>query len=200
MVKNFNPVIGLLGLAVAFYAILSAILYSNQLWLSSFVVGGSLFLGYLNYQLNNESILTTWEKDKRQLLVSYVVYLFATLLIEFVGRLVLRLWDYPSLGMGELLFHVFLVQYPIGFFYLYESFVLVRSRAKPFSVALLVSSIATAFLVEIPNTTAPEWKYNIPFVTLQILQVNVVVVLGWVILTSVPIVAKKLPLLSNPQH
>lgn len=185
--KNFNLVVGLLGLVIALYAILSAILYSNQLWLSSFVVGGSLFLGYLNYQLNNESILTSWEKDKRQLVVSYVVYLIATLLIEIVGRFVFHFWEYPTLSLTEQIIHLTLIQYSIGFFYLYESFVLVQKAVGSVGVAFIIASLANGFLIEFINTLAPEWRYNTPLMAIEILGINVLGILGWLIMTSVPI-------------
>lgn len=53
------------------------------------------------------------------------------------------------------------------------------------AVALIATSIASGFIHEVPNTYAWEWQYqNIPFTSLEILGVNIIVLgFGWLYLT-----------------
>jgi len=185
-------VVGFIGLLLVVYGLISAIIFSNVTWYSYFVVGGTFFLGYTNYRLKNESILKVLEKNRTKVLKIYGFYLFMTIFIELIGRILFHLWKYPSFNLPEKIIHVFLIGYPFAFFFIYESFVLIRKRIQSFSFTIILATLINAFLHEIPNTFAWEWKYKIPYITFEVLQINIVIIIGWVVLIGVPLIAKKI--------
>lgn len=185
--KNLHQVAGSLGLIIASYAILSAFLFSNPVWYSYFVIGGTLLLGYLNERLGDDSILRAFSTNPRKIVVRYAAFIAVAIAIEIVGRFVFHFWEYTTLSPAEQIVHLTLIQYSIGFFYLHESFVLVRKAVGSVGLAFIITSLANGSLIEFINTLAPEWRYNTPFVTIEILGINVLGILGWLIMTSVPI-------------
>jgi hypothetical protein len=187
--KKYRGLIGIIGLLLAIYGLASAIFYSNVTWYSYFTIGGTFFLAYLNSRLKNKSI---FEKSKIQIAKIYGIYFLITLLIEFVGRFLLHLWIYPSLNVTEQIINVFLIGYPFAFFFIAESLTLIRKKVHSFTLTIILATLINAFLHEVPNIFAWEWKYTIPYVTFEILQINIVVIVGWIILIAVPIFTDKL--------
>ncbi len=88
--------------------------------------------------------------------------------------------------------HVFLVGYPFAFFFVRESFIMISKKTGSLAPAIVLTTLVNAFIHEIPNTFVWEWVYNIPYVTLKIFQINIVVIAGWVILVSVPLLTKRI--------
>ncbi len=187
--RRSSAVIGLVGLLAAGYGVVSAVVFSNVTWYSYFTTGATGFLGWINLKLRNESILA---QDKRLLLKTYMLYVLAALLIELVGRFLLRFWEYPSFTPTEELVHVFAIGYPFAFFAIYESLVLIRRYLPSFHLSVIAATLLNALTHELPNTFAWEWRYAIPYVTLEILQINVVVIVGWIILVAVPLGAQRI--------
>jgi len=185
-------IIGIVGFILFLYGIISAIFFSNIFWYSTFVIGGTLFLGYLNYKCKDDSILKIFEKDKIKVLKIYLFYLLATILIEFSGRFILNLWAYPYFTGIDKIIHVFLIGYPFAFFFIYESFTLIKKLVKGTKLSIFLAIIINAFLHEIPNTFVWTWEYNIPYINFEILQINIVVIVGWSILIAVPLLRKKI--------
>lgn len=190
--KKWITVSGILGLVLTFYGLISAIFYSNVNWYAYFVIGGTFFLGYINYLLKNESIFEKLEKDKKKSLKTYLYYVIAGLGIELVGRFLFHLWSYPSLsGLNEII-QVIFIFYPFGLSLVYESFILIKKFVKSFKVTIIVATLINAFVHEVPNTFVWEWKYTIPYITFEVLQINIVVIIGWVILITVPLIGEKI--------
>ena len=187
--KKYLHILGIIGLLLAIYGVASAILYSNVTWYSYFVFGFTFFLAWINQILNNDSL---FEKSKIYLLKTYGLYLFFTILIEIVGRFILNFWHYPSFNLTDKVIHVFLIGYPFVFFSIYESFKLIRKKVPSLSVTIILATLINAFLHEVPNIFAWEWVYTIPYVTFEILQINVVVIVGWVILIAIPLITNKI--------
>lgn len=181
----------MIGLVVVLYGLFSAISLSSQVWYSYFVIGGTFFIGYLNYKFKNKTLFWDLEKNKLKVLETYFFYIIATISIELVGRFWLHFWYYPNFGIAEQIVHVLLIGYPFAFFFIYESFVLLNKWIKKFSVLFIVSMITNAFLHEIPNIFAWEWIYTIPYIRLEIFQINIVVILGWSVLIAVPLITQK---------
>ena len=77
--KNCVPLMGLVGLILAAYGLVSAIFYASVVWYSFFVIGLTLFLGYLNHLLGNESL---FKRRIIDVLKIYVLYVFFTVIIE----------------------------------------------------------------------------------------------------------------------
>ena len=123
---------------------------------------------------------------------NYGFYLLFTLLIEFVGRFILNFWDYPSFNLEDRIIHVFLIGYPFAFFFIHESFKLIHKKVDSFSVAIIITTILNTFIHEIPNLFAQEWIYTIPSISFEILSINIVVIIGWIILISIPLITKRI--------
>jgi len=198
--KGFYPILGIIGLLLALYGVLSAILYSNYTWFSYFSLGGTLLLAVINEYLKNESL---FGNTKSYLLKTYGIYLAFGILIELVGRFALHLWRYPSFDFADELIHVYLLGYPFAFFFIHESFKLIRRYVPSLASAMILTTLINAFIHEIPNTFAWEWVYTIPYVRFEILRINIVVIIGWVILVSVPLTTERIlrhPFLKNSAH
>jgi hypothetical protein len=187
--KRYGFLIGAIGLVLFLYGIISAIFYSNAAWYSYFTVGGTFFLAYLNSRLKNKSL---FGRSKVQIAKTYGFYLIAAIVIELIGRFWLHLWAYPSFNAAEQIIHVFLIGYPFIFFFINELLALVQRKVASFSLAVIITTLAGLLLSELPNLFASEWQYTIPYITFEILHINIVVIFGWVILVAVPILAKKM--------
>ena len=174
---------------LAVYGWASAILYSNVSWYSYFVIGGTFFLAWINQILKNDSL---FEKSKIYLLKTYGIYLLFTILIEIVGRFILNFWHYPSFNFIDKVIHVSLIGYPFAFFFIHESFKLIRKKVPSLSVTIILATLINAFIHEVPNIFAWEWIYTIPYVTFEILQINIVVIVGWVVLIAIPLITKRI--------
>ena len=190
--KKWITAAGIVGLILALYGLISAIFYSSATWYDYFVIGGAFFLGYVNYKLKNESVLGLLEENKLRVFGNYALYAIAGIIIELVGRFLLHLWEYPSLNHAAETIRIFIIFYPFGFFFIYESFVLIKSKLQSFGLTVVVATLVNAFLHEIPNTFAWEWRYTIPYVTFEILRINIVVIVGWAILIAVSLLVKRI--------
>ena len=187
MEKRF---IGLFGSFLCLYGIFSAIKFGNVFWYTPFTIGGTLFLGYLNYNQKNENILTNLEKNPKRILKIYLIYILMALIIEYIGRFTLNLWTYEQFTKNQVIIHFFLIGYPLGFSFIYESFTLIKKRVKSFNQALMITSLVNAFLHEIPNTFAWAWTYAIPS-GFEIFKINIWVIIGWLILIEIPIIVNQ---------
>lgn len=187
--KKYHHILGVIGLIIAIYGILSAIIYSNVTWYSYFVIGLTFFLAWLNQILNNNSL---FEKNIIYILKVYGIYLLSTILIEIVGRLILNFWHYPSFNLTDKIIHVLLIGYPFAFFSIHESFKLIYKKISSFKISIIITTFINAFIHEIPNIFAWEWVYTIPYISFEIVQINIVVIVGWIILIYVPLLTEKI--------
>lgn len=186
-VSASNVWLSVIGSISMLYGIFSAILASNGLWFSIFAIGALLFFGSINFRLKIDSVFTDLISNPRWVLFCFVAYVIAAVGIELVLRFWLGYVNYPSLSISDQIVHLLLIQYTIGFFYIYEFFVLVRTQVKSFISALLVAAVINGSVVEYLNTFNWEWRYHIPFSTIEILQVNVVAIFGWIVMALIPI-------------
>lgn len=187
--KKYYHILGIIGLFFAVYGMASAILCSNVTWYSYFVIGGTFFLAWINQILKNDSL---FEKSKINLLKTYGLYLLSAILIEIIGRFILNFWHYLSFNFTDKVIHVFLIGFPFAFFFIHESFKLIRKKVPSLSIIIILTTFINAFVHEVPNTFAREWIYTIPYITFEILQINIVVIIGWVVLITVPLITKRI--------
>lgn len=189
---NLNKTIGFLGFILFVYGAISAILFSSPIWFSFYAIGGTFFIGYINVKLKNTSILKEFNNKKLIFLLNYAFYVFAAVLIELLGRGLLNLWYYPSFDFAKTAIHVFLIGYPFSFFFIRESYILVGKFVKNKVWVFVLTAISNALIHEIPNTFAWEWKYTISFLPIELLNINILVILGWFFLVFVAIVVDKI--------
>lgn len=183
---------GFLGFILAFYGVISAIAFSNITWYSYFIVGSTVFLSSINHKSNNDLILKLVGNNKKEIFKIYMAYFIIGFLFELVGRFVLNLWRFPSFNLKEEIIHVYLIGYPFTFFYLGEFFKLVQKRLKSFNLSIILTTLINSLLIEITNTFAWEWTYIIPYVNFEIFNVNILVIISWVLLVIVPLTVKKI--------
>lgn len=189
--KTYFHILGTVGLLLAIYGygVASAILYSNIPWYIYYTVGGTFFLAWLNQFVENDSL---FGKSTIYLLKTYGLYLLFTILIEIVRRCILILGNYPSFNLTNEYIHLFFIGYPFAFFYINESFKLILSKIHPVPITIILVTFIDAFVHEISSIFAWEWVYTIPYITFEVLQVNIVVIVGWVILIAVPLITKRI--------
>ena len=173
---------GYSGFILMILGVILALFFANPFWYSFFVIGGTLFFGYLNYKINNKSIFNIFEKSKQRFIYIWVSYIILAFIIEIVGRFLLNLWYYPHYSLFEELVNVYLIGYPFALFMLYETFILINYKIKSLGLIITITTLVSAFIHEFPNTFVYEWAYTIPYVTFEILRINIVVIVGWVIL------------------
>ena len=190
MKAGWEDAAGAIGLVLAAYGIASAVWY-NGIWYSYFAIGGALFFGSINSRLGNRGLFRAFAKNRLRLLALYAIYLLAGIGIELLGRFALHLWHYPKFGLLDEVLHIYLISYPFAFFMIHEIFTALRAKFD-YAKAFMLAWIGSAFLNEVPNTRAMEWAYTIPFVKLELLGVNIIVIIGWVILIGVPLIVEKI--------
>jgi len=183
-VKSPTFLLGIIGFLLALYGLISSIFFESSIWYSFFVIGGTLFLAWINKKKDNPSL---FKKSVKEIVATYLIYLAFTILIEIVGRILLNLWYYPKFNNLDILIHVFLIGYPFGLFFVGETINMTHHLKINIVIKLTLLTIINAFLNEIPNIFSWEWVYTIPYVTFEILKINIVVIVGWIILIAIPI-------------
>lgn len=179
--------IGIMGLILALYGIFSAIKFGNIFWYTYFTIGGTLFLGYINYSKKNENILTNFEKNPKRILKIYLFYVLMAVVTEYLGRVVLNMWIFGPFNTSQVIIHGFLIGYPFAFFFVYESFILIKEKIKSFNLAFIITTLLNAFLHEFPNTFAWAWTYTLNF-GFEIFRINIWIIIAWAILVEIPII------------
>ena len=187
-----KKLIGSIGFILLIYSLISAFFYSSKIWYSFFTIGGFLFLSSVNYSIQGKSIINIFEKNWKKGILIYLLFLIITVFIELIGRFWLGLWNYPDFSLIEKLIHVLIIGYPFALLFVYETIILLRYFLTSNIAIITIATFANAFLHEIPNTFAWEWVYTIPYVTFEILQINIVVILGWVILIIATLIIEKI--------
>ncbi len=163
------------------------------------VFGVWLFFDNLNHFSGNKTTLDLITKKKyHQFFVLYLVLLLASILIEVIGSIILKLWSYPKLWAYEPLSLLLLVNgwgylsYPIILMSFKEMYSFVKSFFKNKFVSVIISMLMGIIIWEVPNLFSRDWVYNIPYIHWEIFQINVVVIIGWIILILGPFYLYKL--------
>ncbi len=198
MMKAQCSLFWILGVILTLYGLVSAFTAMNVFWYGIFVVGLTFLFGSINLWLGNK---TVFSKSSPYILKLYLIYFAVGLLIEVIGRLMLNLWyAHESLTFQIQVFEVFLIVYPFVLFSVYELFVFLKSYLKSNVAAFISTWLLYAFISELPNTFVYEWVYTIPYITLEIMHINIAVIISWAVLVAVPLAAQKIIrlILHNP--
>lgn len=183
--------IRLLGLLLLTASLAGAFYFHIIQWYVYFVIGGTCFLSSIN-EKQTSSCISLLKKSPLILLLLYLAYLGIAFLISFVGKSWLGLWEYhPSLSGLDLIL-LYALGYPFGFFMLYETWLFFRPIFPHFWPCLLLTFFLSAFLHEYPNTFVYAWRYTLPVVSYEFHGIHIFVILGWEILTAIPIVITSL--------
>ena len=139
---------------------------------------------YLASLNTKKTALQTFLRDKKKFLKLYFGMLLFGAAIEFIGRFIFGLWEYPLYNKFHEIASVFF--YPFLLFQLREMYILVKSKIKISLISLGISVILGVVIWEIPNLFSNNWIYYIPVIDLEILEINIIVILGWTLLILIP--------------
>jgi hypothetical protein len=180
----------IVGTILTGFALASAFSGANVLWYGTFEIGLTLLFGSINLFLNNESIFSM---PNKKVLKIFLLYFIMGAFTEVLGKFILDLWiTHPAVTPLLQVFEVYLFAYPFVFLSIQESFFLLRRFIKSNVAAFLIVYLFATFSAEIPNTFIWEWVYTIPYVTLEILQINIAVIIGWMPFVLLPLIVLRL--------
>ena len=166
--------------------IFSAILFFNgsKIWYFSGGLGLWFIFDYLDSFREKNTALQILLRDKKKFLKLYLAMVLFGASIEFIGRFIFGLWEYPHYNkiheVASVLFYPFLL------FQLREMYILVISKIKKPIVSLASAVILGVIIWEVPNLFSNNWIYYIPFVSLEISNINIIVILSWTLLIIIP--------------
>ena len=166
--------------------IFSAILFFNgsKIWHFSGGLGLWFIFDYLYSFREKNTALQILLRDKKKFLKLYLAMVLFGASIEFIGRFIFGLWEYPHYNkiheVASVLFYPFLL------FQLREMYILVKSKIKKPIVSLASAVILGVIIWEVPNLFSNNWIYYIPFVSLEISNINIIVILSWTLLIIIP--------------
>ncbi|MCD4771562.1 hypothetical protein K8R30_04075 [archaeon] len=179
-----NKTTFIIGLLIAIPSIAAAFYKINN-WYFTATIGIWLIFDTLSSQKNKNTTLQILKKDKIKFFNLYLLMFLLGATIEIVGRFILNLWDYPNINSIPMELAILLF-YPFILFSFREMFESIKLRINK-TYAFVLSMILGIIIWEIPNLFSTDWVYTIPFTSLNILNINIVVILGWSILIGFPI-------------
>lgn len=192
-IERNNEKYFVLGVIIFFYAIYLATIEKAFWWYSPAMIGATIFLSSINSGKSEKSFLGLLRKNPRRLIYQYIMYVMVTIISEIIFKNILHLWYYPHFDtVIQHIVNVYLIGYPFALFFLYELYTLFKSREISTNKDIVLTTIIGGYVSEIPNTYVHEWVYVIPYVNLTILNINVVVTIGWVLLVFAVLIVEKI--------
>lgn len=174
---------------IAIFSIFLGFLGINN-WYYSAVIGVWLFFDFLHYQYSKNTTLTLLINNKKKFLNAYLLMLSLSFSIECLGRYILHYWDYPLLNTYFLQIRLFIF-FPFILFSFYEMYNWMKYVIPNKLLSFLLSMLLGICIWELPNIFSKDWIYNIPYVTLNFFEINIIVILGWSFLIYFPDFAYK---------
>lgn len=170
------------GLIIFLFGLYLALFQHSDIWYSFFLIGGFLLLEGINFP-RGFSVL----KNPKWFLITWLIFIGITVVVELIGNSWLNLWDYPTFNKFDYFIHVLIIGYAFTGFFGLEFFVLLQNFFYSRAVQIILLPIAAfifGYLNEYPNTFAYEWKYiNWPFG--EFLRIPIFVSLLWILLLTV---------------
>ena len=175
---------GFFGIAAFLLGLYLAFFIHSKIWYSFFVIGGFLFLEFINSKRN--SIFS----DKKRFFALFFAFFIAGIIIEIIGNLWMDIWKLPNLNKSEYVFHVLLIGYPFVCLFGLEFLTLLTKffhSKKAWFIILPFGALIFGLINEYPNTYAYEWKYNsLPLG--EFLGIPIVILFLWLfLLLTIPI-------------
>ena len=187
--------------------ILSVILYisNSPYWFFPAPIGIWLLFDSLSSLRKNKTTLDLLiAKDYKKFFMIYGVLFILGLLIESLGVVILNFWSYalvnyqtdiPSIlnrlskypleGLGLFIWPFILMSFR-------EMYNFLHSFIKKNILTVISAMLLGIIIWEIPNIFSKDWVYSIPYITLEIFHINIVVIISWVILILGPLYVYKL--------
>lgn len=176
--------------------LISIILYYYQsiVWYNFLLLGSWLLFDNLAHWKKQKTTLDLITQKKYRLFLEvYSILLIFGILLEIVGSLWLGLWSYPKLWALEpswLLISISLwgyLSYPFILISFIEMFRFFRTIGNKY-LAIIISMATGILIWEIPNVYSQDWVYQINFFSYELFGVNLVVMVGWIILITIPLI------------
>ena len=176
--------------------ILSMILYyqKSPFWFNPAVIGFWLLFDNISYSQNNKTTLDLIiNKNYKKFLDLYVLLILLAVFIEGTGSLLLQLWSYPKLWNFQPLSKLIIINiigylfYPFIFMSFKEMYSFLLSIFKNNIISIALATLLSIIIWEIPNNSSIDWIYKVPFINLEIANINVFIIATWMFLILIPI-------------
>jgi len=176
--------------------IFSMILYyqKSPFWFNPAVVGFWLLFDNISHTLKNKTTLDLIiDKKYIKFLDLYFLLIVLAVFIEGTGSLLLKFWSYPKLWSFQPLSKLAIVNiigylfYPFIFMSFRELYSLLLSKLKNNITTITLATLLSIIIWEIPNNTSLDWVYSIPFINLEIANINIFILATWILLILIPI-------------
>ena len=179
------------GLIILFLSIM-LFLRKSHLWYFSAGPGMLFIFDYLASPYEKNTALQVFLRNKKKFIKLYLAMILLGVIIEFVGRFILGLWEYPHYNQTYEIASVLF--YPFLLFQLREMYVLLKSKIKMSFISLAISAVMGIIIWEVPNLFSKDWIYYLPTISLEIFNLNIIVIFGWTLLILIPFYIYKIVL------
>ncbi|MDP2906656.1 MAG: hypothetical protein Q8O03_01835 [Nanoarchaeota archaeon] len=175
-----------IGLIISVTSISLAFLKINY-WYFPAVIGVWFVFDYLASYKSKHTTIQILKENKKKFFQLYLMIFFLGCSFELIGRFILGWWAYPSINtiFLEILLMLF---YPFILFSFREMYntlsIIIKSRIITFVFSMLLGII----IWEIPNMFSKDWVYTVPYLNFEILNLQVVIVIGWSALIGFPLI------------
>ena len=180
-----NLSILIIGLIISIASLALAFSKINH-WYFLGVFGFWFVFDYFSSIKNNNTGIQIFIKSKKKFLKLYFLMFMLGCAIEIIGRFVFNLWIYP-LYSNPLFDITNLLIYPFILMSFRESYETLKIIFNKKSLSFIGAMILGILIWEIPNLVSRDWLYTIPFISLEIIGINIIVIIGWAILIGFPI-------------
>jgi hypothetical protein len=165
--------------------------YQNPYWYYSMIFGVLILFDRLSSLEGNKTTIDLLLRKKyKKFFTLYLLLLLLAIFIEGIGRIILGLWNYPRLPI--FIVNIAIILYPVILMSFREMFMFLKSIIENKFISVVASMFMGIMIWEIPNNYSQDWIYKIPFVSVQILDINLVVIIGWIILIMGPLYCYKI--------
>ncbi len=186
-----------IGLIISVVSISLAFLKINC-WYFTAVIGVWLVFDYFaSYKYKNTTIQTL-KKNKQKFLQLYLIIFFLGCSFELIGRYILSWWVYPHINTVflEILLVLFYPFILFSFREMYNSLTLiVKNKLMTFVLSMLLGII----IWETPNMFSKDWIYTVPYSNFEILNLPVIIIIGWSALIGLPLIVYSVILQDNSE-
>ena len=173
----------LVGLIITAISVL-LFFQKSSIWYFFGGLGLWFIFDYLASFNAKKTALQIFLKDRKKFLKLYFAMLLFGAAVELMGRFILGLWEYPLYNKFHEIASIFF--YPFLLFQLREMYTSIKSQIRSTATSVIVSVILGVIIWEIPNLFSNNWIYYIPIIKLEILEINIVVIIGWTLLILIP--------------
>ncbi|MEK6945798.1 MAG: hypothetical protein AABW63_03320 [Nanoarchaeota archaeon] len=172
----------ILGILISIISLLTAF-FGWKPWYFVGTFGFWFFFDYFSSKKNKITAIQLFINNKKSFTNLYMAMLALGMSIEYLGKFVFGFWHYPY---QSLLFEIILILlYPFILFATREIYETSKLIIKNKVLSVVLAMIIGIVLMEIPNLYSGLWIYTVPF-GFDILGINVIVLIGWVILILAP--------------